>query len=98
MRGAREEHPRGRPGYQKTIETPNTEPNPMLRPTRELEALERRWERETYHDMSFHEALDRFEAMWRHALELGWDPLADWRADLESDIAIARAVNGLPPS
>jgi len=70
----------------------------MLEFTARLEALELRWERQTYGDMSYLEALARFEALWAHALELGWDPVADWRADLEPDLAVARAVNGLPPS
>lgn len=70
----------------------------MLVRTPELEALERRWEREAYHDLTFTEALTRFGALWTEALALQGDPLAGWREDLRSDMAIARAVNGLPPA
>lgn len=70
----------------------------MLEPTERLESLDRRWERDAYGDLSFPRALARFAALWEEALLLRDDPGGDWRADLEADLAVARAVNGLPPS
>lgn len=70
----------------------------MFERTDRLESLDRRWERQTYADMSFEDALARFEALWAEARLLGHRPLEDWREDLGPDLAIARAVNGLPPS
>ncbi|HET7584463.1 MAG TPA: hypothetical protein VFK13_06115 [Gemmatimonadaceae bacterium] len=53
--------------------------------------------------MSYAEALERFTALWTYARQinptLGAMPSeADWRDDLRADLAIARAVNGLPPT
>lgn len=70
----------------------------MIVRTAELDALERRWERDAFREMDFSTALARFAALWAEALTLGADPLADWRDDIEADLAVARAVNGLPPA
>ncbi|MFQ5678770.1 MAG: hypothetical protein ACE5HP_04860 [Gemmatimonadota bacterium] len=70
----------------------------MLERTERLEALERRWERRAYDDLTFPEALIRFGALWAEARALQKDRGGEWRSDLEPDLAIARAVNGLPPS
>ncbi len=43
-------------------------------------------------------ALERFEALWAEALALGVLGQVDWETDLEPDLAVARAVNGLPPA
>jgi len=47
--------------------------------------------------MPFVETLARFEALWAHGMTLGGEMHRDWRTDLDSDFAIARAINGLPP-
>lgn len=70
----------------------------MLERTAALDALDRRWERTAYHELSFSEALARFSALWQEAGILGNRPGEGWRDDLESDLAVARAVNGLPPA
>lgn len=70
----------------------------MIERTERLEALDRRWEQRAYADLSFHQALARYSALWREALSLLDDPIGDWKADLDADLAVARAVNGLPPS
>jgi hypothetical protein len=44
------------------------------------------------------DALARFAALWVHARALNPDFGSDWLDDLEPDLAVARAVNGLPPS
>ena len=62
------------------------------------EEFEARYRREAHRDMSFHEALALFEAMWIHARKLNPDLGEDWREDLEATIAVARALNGLPPA
>jgi hypothetical protein len=69
----------------------------MLRRPERLDQIDRRHEREVYHGLTFEEALERFAALWVHARRLRPDLGSDWRDDLDSDIAIARAVNGLPP-
>lgn len=69
----------------------------MLKPTRELRELEARSEGESVATLSYQDALGRFAAMWSHARALRPDLGADWLDDLESDFAIARALNGLPP-
>jgi hypothetical protein len=69
----------------------------MIVRTPELEALERRWERDA-RDQTFEEALARYSALWAEARALGQQPLADWRDDIQSTLDVARAVNGLPPA
>ena len=44
------------------------------------------------------DALGWFEALWAEAVALNSDFPGDWRADLGGDIALARAINGLPPT
>ena len=70
----------------------------MLQSTDRLRDLERRWEAERYRDMDFREALALFAALWTEARTLRPDLGARWREDLEADLAVARAVNGLPPA
>jgi len=69
----------------------------MIRNESRLRQIDRRWEREAYYDLSFNEALGIYARLWQQALRLNPDPIADWREDLASDLAIARAINGLPP-
>lgn len=46
----------------------------------------------------FEARLTRFAALWAHARLIAPGSGADWRHDLEPDLAVARAVNGLPPA
>ncbi|MGH9337804.1 MAG: hypothetical protein ACRD21_28970 [Vicinamibacteria bacterium] len=69
----------------------------MIRRTEELEAFERRYIREEISKLSYRAALALFEALWMEASALNPDFPGDWRSDIEADLAIARAVNGLPP-
>jgi hypothetical protein len=68
----------------------------MIRRTRSLEEIERRYAREVLAGRTYLEALAVFEALWRQALLLNPDFPGDWREDLAADLAVARAVNGLP--
>jgi hypothetical protein len=71
----------------------------MLRPTPELREFELRYARDRAAHATYDEALAVFKGLWAEACALRPDfPAADWRGDLESDLAIARAVNGLPPA
>jgi hypothetical protein len=69
----------------------------MIRRTQALEDLERRYAREVLAGRSYLEALAVFEALWRQAVLLNPDFPGDWRLDIAPDLAVARAVNGLPP-
>ena len=70
----------------------------MVRSTTRWKEFEERYRREAYRDLSFRDALSIFEAMWVHARKLNPRLGEDWREDLEASIAVARALNGLPPS
>jgi hypothetical protein len=70
----------------------------MIKSSRLLQELNRRYEREALHGLSYEAALQRFAALWAEARALGVDNRGDWLSDLEPDLAIARALNGLPPS
>ena len=70
----------------------------MIRSTQVLQDFEARYQREAFRELSYEQALERFAALWAEALELNPDLGTDWLADLQSDIAVARAVNGLPPT
>ena len=69
----------------------------MIRRPKRLEELEKRYQREAFRDLTFQEALRLFTALWMEAREVNPDLGSDWREDLEADLAVARAVNGLPP-
>ena len=66
--------------------------------SRRLVELEARYQREAFRGLSYEEALARFAALWAEACALNPELGADWREDLESDLAVARALNGLPPA
>lgn len=70
----------------------------MIESAHLLEELERRYERESLEGMTYEAALQRFAALWAEARTLGVDARRDWLTDLEPDLAVARALNGLPPS
>lgn len=69
----------------------------MLTPTASWLAFEREDEVATYGHMSYAEALERFERLWRHARAINPAIGEDWEEDIAADLAIARAINGLPP-
>ena len=62
-----------------------------------LRAFEAQYQREAYRDLPYTEALLLFAALWAEARALNPDFGADWEHDLEPDLAVARALNGLPP-
>ena len=69
----------------------------MIRVTQGLRDFERAYAREAHASSRFIDALAVFEALWREAESLNPDFPGDWRTDIEPDIDVARAVNGLPP-
>jgi hypothetical protein len=70
----------------------------MIRDRQLLEEFERRYQMEAYEDLTYPEALSRYEAMWVLAREIDPELGCDWEDDLAPDLAVARAVNGLPPA
>lgn len=70
----------------------------MIRSSELLDELDRRYQREALRGLTYPQALERFTALWAEARALGASGRDDWEADLEPDLAIARAVNGLPPA
>lgn len=68
----------------------------MLRHTPSLEAVDAADERATVHRRTWHEALDVMLALWDEARALNPSLGEDWRADIEADIEIARALNARP--
>ena len=68
----------------------------MIRPSRTLDELERSHAR-GHGARTYPDALAIFAGLWREAAALNPDFPGDWRNDLAPDLAIARAVNGLPP-
>ena len=69
----------------------------MIRRTGRLDAVERRYSREKLGNLTYHEALCLFTALWSEARSLNPCFADDWRSDIEPDLAIARVLNGLPP-
>jgi hypothetical protein len=68
----------------------------MIRPSPELDDLERRYVREIIGPLTYQEALARFAALWAHAqrLDPGF-PGTDWEQDLEADLALVRVFREL---
>lgn len=71
----------------------------MLRRTRALDELDRRYAREAYADMSYREALRRFAELWAYARKLDPEfPRASkddaWRDHIDADLTLARVLNG----
>jgi hypothetical protein len=71
----------------------------MIESSRPLDDFEAEYQRTAYAGLSYQEALALFGALWTEARALNpaWGSGEDWLEDIESDIAVARAVNGLPP-
>lgn len=70
----------------------------MITSSPRLEELERRYQREAFRGLSYEQALARFSSLWAEARQLNPDVGKNWLEDLEPDLAVARAVNGLPPA
>ena len=79
----------------------------MIQPSKRLREFERRYTRETVAQLTYAEtvaqltyadALAILQALWVEAPELNPDFPGHGRTDIEPDLAIARALNGLPPS
>jgi len=69
----------------------------MLKPSPLLEEFETKYARERTSSRTPEEAMAIVSALWEEASTLNPDFPTDWRDDLEADLAIARAINGLPP-
>lgn len=70
----------------------------VLNPTALWREFEARDERETYADLTYEQALRRFAALWAYAREVNASIGEDWEEDIQADLAVARAINGLPPA
>ncbi len=69
----------------------------MIESSRRLDDFEAAYQRTAYADLTYQEALARFAALWAEARALNPRLDEDWLEDLAADLAVARAVNGLPP-
>lgn len=69
----------------------------MLTNPERMARFERLDTRRRFGDMSFSEALAMIEALWSEAAGLDPDFPRRWQSDFETDFAIARGINGLPP-
>jgi hypothetical protein len=70
----------------------------MIVSSKRLDEFEAGYQREAFASLTYEDALARFAALWAEARVLSPDLGQDWRGDLEADLAVARAVNGLPPA
>ena len=70
----------------------------MITSSPRLDDLERRYQREAFRGLSYEQALARFASLWAEARQLNPDVGKNWLEALEPDLAVARAVNGLPPA
>lgn len=70
----------------------------MVTETPRLRRFEAEYQRTAYRSLRMPEALALYERLLREARALnptfGWD----WEADVAADLAIGRALNGLPPA
>ena len=69
----------------------------LIHPSKRLQDFEHRYTRETVALLTYADALAIFQALWVEASKLNPDFPGDWRSDIEPDLAIARALNDLPP-
>ena len=70
----------------------------MIRSSERLAEFEACYQREAFAASSYEDALARFAALWAEARLIRPDLGQDWIADLDADLAVARAVNGLSPA
>lgn len=69
----------------------------VIESSRRLDEFEAAYQRTAFADLTYEQALARFAALWAEARSLNPAIGADWSLDLAPDLAVARAVNGLPP-
>lgn len=69
----------------------------MIRPSPELTRFEREYARSRDRTSTYQAAALVFEALWDEAKALNPSFPSDWETDIASDLAVARALNGLPP-
>jgi hypothetical protein len=69
----------------------------VINPSPLLTSFEARYARDAYRRLTYQDALALFTGLWMEARQLHPDFGSDWQNDLAADIAVARAVNGLPP-
>jgi len=69
----------------------------MIRDSDRLADFERQDREEALRNMSYSDALAIFESLWSEARAVNPDFGEDWRRNIEPVLAVARAVNGLPP-
>ncbi len=69
----------------------------MIRPSPELTRFEREYARSRDSTSTYLSAARIFEALWDEARALNPDFPGDWERDIAPDLAVARALNGLPP-
>lgn len=69
----------------------------MIRPGKELADVERAYAREVLGRLTYQEALAIFTALWSEALALNPDFPGGWEEDIQSDLTLARVLNGLSP-
>jgi len=70
----------------------------MVIETPRLRRFEAEYQRTAYRALRLPEALALFERLLSEARVLDPGFGRDWEADVAPDLAIARAVNGLPPA
>jgi uncharacterized protein YfaT (DUF1175 family) len=69
----------------------------LIRSSPELARFEREYARSRGKTTTYAQALELFEALWIEARALNPDFPGDWETDLVPALAVARAINGLPP-
>ena len=70
----------------------------MVVDTPQLRQFEAEYQRTAYRDLTLADALALYQRLLDEARALDAAFGRDWQADLAPDLAIARAVNGLPPA
>ena len=70
----------------------------MIVSSKRLDEFEAAYQREAFASLTYEDALRRFAALWAEARVVSPNLGQDWRRDLEADLAVARAINGLPPA
>ena len=70
----------------------------MIKSPARVREIEADWNRETYVSMEYPEALKRFAVLWHQARLLNPQIGQSWEEDIQTDIALARILNGLPPT
>jgi hypothetical protein len=69
----------------------------MIADTPRLRRFEAEYQRTAYRQVGYGDALARYVLLLEEARLLNPDFGADWEDTLGPDLAVARAINGLPP-